>query len=344
MHFTSQIVTDFPECQDFATFEKLTVDGKFLLISEQKIGFREDVIHLASFEELSDANIQLEYPADIPDTPENPINAATWAFLATLEQTNYFAISVSEESFDGITFKGVRSTLSDEHTQLSDLAAKGIVQLLWREKNKFSACSGKTLRPTALGTRLERGQDKFYPRINPVVITLVQSKCGNYCLLGRGSRYPTSMYSCLAGFVEVGETLHQAAAREIFEETGVHISEIEIWRSQPWPCSRRGYELMIGLFATADKNSKITIQRSELTDARWFSKEEVRIMLTRGWDRENKADFYVPGPYAIAHHLIKEFVTRDHKKKEWNLSWLLGMSFGVILGVGMMKMQAMSKR
>jgi NAD+ diphosphatase len=106
------------------------------------------------------------------------------------------------------------------------------------------------------------------------------------------------MWSSLAGFVEAGETLEDAVRREVMEESGIVVGEVHYHASQPWPFPS---SLMIGCMARAE-SEKITVDRTELEDARWFTRETVLRAL-----REPGADptFFVPPAMAIAHHLIK---------------------------------------
>jgi NAD+ diphosphatase len=108
-----------------------------------------------------------------------------------------------------------------------------------------------------------------FPRTDPVVIMLITR--GNKVLLGRSPGWPEGMYSCLAGFVEPGETIEAAVRREVWEEAGVHVGEVRYLASQPWPFPS---SLMFGCqgFATSDD---ITIDPVEIEDALWVSREEV---------------------------------------------------------------------
>jgi len=118
---------------------------------------------------------------------------------------------------------------------------------------------------------------------------------GDKCLLGRQPRFPKGMYSALAGFVEGGETLEDAVRREIKEEAGIPCGKVTYMASQPWPfpCS-----LMIGCLAEAE-DEKITIDVTELDDARWFSRAEALALV------DGKLDgFFCPPKFAIAHQLI----------------------------------------
>ena len=133
-----------------------------------------------------------------------------------------------------------------------------------------------------------------FPRTDPVVIIVVRS--GDDFLLGRQSSWPEGRFSALAGFMEPGETIEEAARREVFEETGIRIGAIAYVASQPWPYPS---SLMIGLIGEA-LNRDIVIDEKEIEVARWFSRAEAQAMLD---DRHADA-LSVPPPMAIAHKIL----------------------------------------
>nr|XP_026690320.1 peroxisomal NADH pyrophosphatase NUDT12 isoform X3 [Ciona intestinalis] len=145
----------------------------------------------------------------------------------------------------------------------------------------------------------------WHERTDPVVIILVASKDGSKCLLGRQSRFPRGMYSCIAGFMEPGESIEDAARREVFEESGVKVGQVEYHSSQPWPFPSN---IMIGLIGRAVCDD-INVDKVELEDARWFDKPEVAKAILEGFGR--KEGLVVPPHTAIAHHLIKTWVQRN---------------------------------
>ncbi len=119
-------------------------------------------------------------------------------------------------------------------------------------------------------------------------------------LLGRQPRFPPGRYSALAGFVEVGETLEAAVARELYEEAGIRATDVRYVGSQPWPFPS---SLMIAcLSSTVDE--EITIDTTELEDARWFSRAEVGAAMAGAPD----AAFVAPPPFAIAHSLLAHWL------------------------------------
>jgi NAD+ diphosphatase len=137
---------------------------------------------------------------------------------------------------------------------------------------------------------------QHFPRTDPVVIMLVHD--GERCLLGRQAGFPPKMWSALAGFVEAGETLEDAVRREVMEEAGITVGEVGYHASQPWPFPS---SLMIGCMARA-LDDAITVDRTELEDARWFPRDQVLRALR---DPASDVGFFVPPPMAIAHHLIR---------------------------------------
>ena len=143
------------------------------------------------------------------------------------------------------------------------------------------------------------GQEHF-PRTDPVVIMLVTD--GERCLLGHEGRFQKEprMYSTLAGFIEPGEDLEHAVRREIFEEAGIDVGEVRYHSCQPWPFP---HSLMLGALGLA-KTTEINIDPNEIEEARWFSKEEARMML----EKRHPDNYWVPGQQAIARALIQAFV------------------------------------
>ncbi len=140
-----------------------------------------------------------------------------------------------------------------------------------------------------------------FPRTDPVVIMLAVN--GEHCLLGRQPRFVPGMYSCLAGFLEPGETLEAGVRRELQEEAGIETGRVTYLASQPWPFPA---SIMIGCIAEATM-TEITIDRAELEDARWFSRGEVRRILSGTHDDGIKC----PPTMAIAHGLMKAWAMRN---------------------------------
>jgi NAD+ diphosphatase len=139
---------------------------------------------------------------------------------------------------------------------------------------------------------------EWFPRVDPVVIMLITD--GERCLLAHEHRYGDKMYSALAGFIEPGEDVAHAVRREVFEETGVKVGDVTFKSSQPWPFP---HSLMLGCVGRAE-TTELTVDTSELAEARWFSRSEARQML----DRTHPDGLHVPGKQAIANLLVRGFV------------------------------------
>jgi NAD+ diphosphatase len=183
--------------------------------------------------------------------------------------------------------------------QLSAIAmAKSMVS--WHQRHGFCANCGTRTAMKEGGWKRDCPNCKaeHFPRTDPVVIMLVTF--GEKCLLGRQKHFPPGMYSCLAGFVEAAETIEDAVRREIFEESGIRCTDVNYYMTQPWPYPS---SLMIGCTARAT-NEDIVVDRSELEDARWFDREEARLMITR----KHPDGLAGPHPFAIAHHLLGRWV------------------------------------
>ncbi|MER0239131.1 NAD(+) diphosphatase [Fulvimarina sp. MAC8] len=173
--------------------------------------------------------------------------------------------------------------------------------LLWHRDNRFCGkCGGQTeLQAAGASRQCLQCDAVVFPRINPVSIMLIHDDAGR-CILGRQPHFPENSWSCLAGFVEAGETLEGAVRRETLEEAGVEVGEVRYRFSQPWPFAGN---LMIGFTARA-LSVDIRFDSNELEACRWFERDEVTMML----ERTHPDGLVVPPPLAIAHHLIRVFV------------------------------------
>lgn len=143
---------------------------------------------------------------------------------------------------------------------------------IWRSRHRYCGVCGSPLVPTRAGhvMRCVACGHEAFPRIDPAVIVLVAD--GERALLGRQASWPAGRYSTIAGFVEPGESLEDAVTREVLEETGAHVRNVNYHSSQPWPFPS---SLMMGFHASADSRAPIQLTDGELEDARWFSREEL---------------------------------------------------------------------
>ncbi len=194
----------------------------------------------------------------------------------------------------------VQGLVAPEH--LPPIAeAKAVLN--WHHRHRFCSNCGAATNVVACGWKREcpACQAEHFPRTDPVAIMMIIDD--DNCLLGRSPRFAPTMWSCLAGFIEPGEAIEDAVRRETREEAGIICGRVAYYRSQPWPFQM---SLMIGCHTEA-LTRDIVIDRTELEDARWFSKDEVVTMLTR----KHPGALTTPPPMAIAHHLIRAWVEDD---------------------------------
>lgn len=171
----------------------------------------------------------------------------------------------------------------------------------WHARHRFCAFCGTATAPMRAGwARLCPGcGTEHYPRTDPVAIMLAQhgTGAGARVLIGRQAAFPPGRYSALAGFVEVGESLEEAVARELMEEAGVRVTAVRFLASQPWPFPS---QLMLACIAEV-ADDRLTVDGRELEDARWVTRGEVRQALAG----DPAAPFTPPPAYAIARTLFQ---------------------------------------
>lgn len=247
---------------------------------------------------IGDAKPLMREGAMVWLTPEQAPAGAPLIFLGVDKAgAAVFAVEAQEapEGGEFVELRAAAATLSGE-----DLAILGCAKSLvdWHSRHPFCAACGAATEVAEAGWKrvCPACAAEHFPRVDPVVIMLASR--GEYCLLGRQKRFAPRVYSALAGYVEPGESAEEACARELKEEAGVVTTRIRYHSTQPWPFPS---SLMIGLLAEVEGKA-LTIDYTELEDARWFSRAETRAIL------EGKHESVrCPPPLAIAHHLIAEW-------------------------------------
>jgi NAD+ diphosphatase len=232
-------------------------------------------------------------------------------FLGVDEASNaYFALAVTEHRTRNVPgaieklrpIVDLRSLAMQGIMSPEELSLCGQARALaqWHENARCCGhCGGTTLmkdggwRRKCWACGLE-----WFPRTDPVVIMLITD--GSRCLLAHEHRYGEKMFSALAGFIEPGEDIEHAVRREVMEETGVKVGVVKFHSSQPWPFP---LSLMLGCIGQA-LSTELVIDTVEIAEARWFTREDARLML----ERRHPDGLTVPGKQAIANTLIASFV------------------------------------
>ena len=256
-------------------------------------------------ENAKDGGVQLAYlPAkmarDMSGGPEKLLFMGLW------QDTAVFAIDIdtSADPADGPLeglgrFEDLRMIATTMPVGDAGIAATARAMFEWRRRHRHCAACGEPSEVAEAGWKrvCPSCQAQHFPRTDPVVIMLAVR--GDSCLMGRGNHFPPKMYSALAGFLEPGESIEEACARELFEEAGLRATNVRYHSTQPWPYPS---SLMIGLIAEVAEGDAVP-DNVEIQEVRWFTREETRIMLDGGLP-----DVFAPGPLAIAHQLIKAWV------------------------------------
>jgi NAD+ diphosphatase len=200
----------------------------------------------------------------------------------------------------GGTFEGLRALAPRLEPQEAAIAAQAKAVFEWRRRHRFCSACGRPSEVADAGWKrvCPACAVEHFPRTDPVVIMLATQASGGgseRCLLGRQAVWPAGMFSTLAGFMEPGESIEEACARELYEEAGVEALAVRYHSSQPWPYPSN---LMIGLIAEVAAGEGRADQ-TELEAVRWFTKGEALALL-----RGETTGLFAPPPFAIAHQLI----------------------------------------
>ena len=227
-----------------------------------------------------------------------------WAFLGLHDKSPVFTFDISDledplpmlpETLGALT--DIRATAGLLRRDDASILAHARGLMHWRSRHRFCGVCGGACEARSAGNAMSCAQcgAQHFPRTDPAVIMLVTT--GDAALLGHSTRFPNStMYSTLAGFVEPGESLEEAVAREVFEESGIRTGRVYYHSSQPWPFPA---SIMLGFHAEA-LSTEITIDPTEIEDARWFTREQLQAPETVG--------ITLPRADSIARRLIEDWI------------------------------------
>lgn len=249
--------------------QKQTTNSSWVLVRNSQTLFVRDQVELAflTYEQVKHFNL--------------------WdaIFLGSMENNGYFALDISHladselpELLNDFEFKDIRTHGVVLEQSLATIATLGRGLCHWHLTHRFCGrCGHKNKLVEAGHARLcsnEKCRHMTFPRTDPAVIMLVTHVFADgveRCLLGRQAAWPEGVYSTLAGFVDPGESLEQAVIREVEEEAGVQVEHAEYIASQSWPFPS---SIMLGFFAKASSSS-IYVDKNELDDAKWFSRDDL---------------------------------------------------------------------
>ncbi|EDL86213.1 rCG41859, isoform CRA_a [Rattus norvegicus] len=216
----------------------------------------------------------------------------------------------------GGSFVKLRQALLQLNSVDSSLLFTAQALLRWHDGHQFCSKSGQPTQKNMAGSKRVCPSNNiiYYPQMAPVVITLVSD--GARCLLARQSSFPRGLYSALAGFCDIGERVEEAVHREVAEEVGLEVENIQYSASQHWPFPNSS--LMIACHATVKPgHTEIQVNLKELEAAAWFSLDEVATALRRkgsfAQQQREASPLMLPPKLAVAHHMIKEWVEKQSR-------------------------------
>lgn len=222
--------------------------------------------------------------------------------LGELDGIIYFSATLKSDLNNNLSKVSLREFVNFDFLDENKfgILAQAASVLNWHESHQFCSSCGKETKITRGGWRRDclSCKKEHFPRVDSAVIMLVTY--GEYCLLGRGVNFKEGRYSCLAGYVESGETFEGAAKRELFEEAGIEGYDVEYLFSQPWPFPST---LMIGM-RMKSKTQELTLDKNEIADAIWVHKDEVRAVL----NGKDDSIFSIPNKIAIARNILEVWV------------------------------------
>ena len=265
---------------------------------------------------LSSEGMAALYNGSVPAAIDERLACGEVVFLGIVDERCHFALAVpgDEAPIDQIRGPALAAAgIDDANLRFADLRqlagrlprqdgallALARAMMFWHSRHRFCGVCGA---PTACeeAGHMRRCTDPgcatmHFPRTDPAVIMLVTD--GERALLGRNKNFVAGMYSTLAGFVEPGESLEDAVAREVREETGIEVGAVHYHSSQPWPFPAN---IMLGFYAEA-ASTAITVDYGELEDARWFDRDWLRT-------HQDGDEFRLPRRDSIARRLIEDWL------------------------------------
>ncbi len=242
-------------------------DSRLLLFYEDELLVKEqaDRILLPSMQDISLLNLK----------------TTTVQYSGSQNGNTYYAANLCEkDQYNGFSYKKLRQLSGHIADDCFEMTYRAFHIMNWLKTNKFCGCCGNvtqvTQAPQELAVQCPACGHIVYPRISPAIIVAVVND--DKILLARSSRFPAGRYSVIAGFVEPGETLENCVRRELQEEVGIEVDNIEYFGNQPWPFPD---SLMIA-FTAEYSSGEITIDNDEIVAADWFSSDALPSIPPKG--------------------------------------------------------------
>lgn len=236
--------------------------------------------------------IRLPRFEDLEEDYEN-IYEKSYYVNAVDDEEFYLVDDIQVPEFGGFYMEGMQvlREFSPQYQAFATISASQVYR--WMKSRKYCGYCGTVTEKSNTERALicPKCKNIEYPKISPAIIVAIRDK--NRLLLTKNVKGTYKFYALVAGFVEVGESLEDAVRREVMEEVGLKVKNIQSYKSQPWSFSD---SLMLAFIADLDGDDKITIQEEELSEARWFEREDVPVL---------------PFHISVGHELIQKF--RDGK-------------------------------
>lgn len=232
--------------------------------------------------------IRLPRFEDLEEDDEN-IYEKSYYVNAVDDEEFYLVDDMQVPEFGGFYMEGMQvlREFSPQYQAFATISASQVYR--WMKSRKYCGYCGTVTEKSSTERALicPKCKNIEYPKISPAIIVAIRD--GNRLLLTKNAKGTYKFYALVAGFVEVGESLEDAVRREVMEEVGLKVKNIQSYKSQPWSFSD---SLMLAFIADLDGDDKITIQEEELSEARWFEREDVPVL---------------PFHISVGHELIQKF-------------------------------------
>lgn len=265
---------------------------------------RAQLLHLDGLNPVFDDYGSLQWGPAYEASPDNDL-----LLLGIEKDTPYFAELNGAGDAGPVANPALWQMLGSLPADQAAIYATARSLVDWHARHRFCAQCGKPTQSRKGGwaricdSEADGCGAEHFPRTDPVSIMLAE--CEGKVLMGRQPRFPPKRFSALAGFLEPGESIEGCVKRELFEEAGIKVRDVQYVASQPWPFPS---SLMIGCTSHTD-DPTLTLDEEEIEEAAWFTLEEVKAAM----NGDESAPFIAPPPFAIAHDLLKHWLEAKDK-------------------------------